>query len=91
MSSDNIKWLTSVPATDGNFKCHLKAATAEEIKDALSILKANGEKGCVSKISTLSRELRKRDKEKGEENDNGRNQRETDGRTRGLHSAENEG
>lgn len=74
MNSDNIKWLTSVPATDGNFKCHLKTATTEEIKKALSMLKASGEKRCVSKISALSRELRKRDKEKGEQNDNGRNQ-----------------
>lgn len=63
MNSENVKWLTSVPATDGNFKCHLKAATTEEIKEALSKLKASGEKGCVSRISALSRELRKREKE----------------------------
>lgn len=63
MESDNIKWLTTVPATDGNFKNHLKAATTEEIKKALSVLKANGEKGCVSKISALSRELRRRRKD----------------------------
>lgn len=72
----NIKWLTSVPATDGNFKSHLKAATTEEIEEALSILKANGEKGCISKISALSRELRKRNKDsslKGEGDDNGGN------------------
>lgn len=62
----NIRWLTTVPATDGNFKSHLKAATAEEIKEALSILKASGQKGCVSKISALSRELRKREKQKGD-------------------------
>lgn len=49
--NENIKWLTSVPATDGNFKCHLKAATTEEIKEALLTLKASGEKGYVSKIS----------------------------------------
>lgn len=58
--SENIKWLTSVPATDINFKIHLKEATTEEIKEALSMLKANGENGCVSKISALSRELRRR-------------------------------
>lgn len=68
--SDNIKWLTSVPATDGNFKCHLKAATTEEIEESLSVLKANGKKGCVSKISALSRELRRRSKLKGEEDGN---------------------
>lgn len=58
--NENIRWLTTVPATDGNFKSHLKTATAEEIKEALSILKTNGEKGCVSKISALTRELRRR-------------------------------
>lgn len=58
--NENIRWLTSVPATDLNFKSHLKTATAEEIKEALSILKTNGEKGCVSKISALTRELRRR-------------------------------
>lgn len=58
--SENIRWLTSVPATGGNFKSHLKAAATEEIKEALSILKASGEKGCVSKISALTRELRRR-------------------------------
>lgn len=58
--SENIRWLTTVPATDENFKSHLKSATTEEIKEALSILKANGEKGCVSKISAPSRELRRR-------------------------------
>lgn len=58
--NENIRWLTTVPATDGNFKCHLKVATTEEIKEALSILKTNSEKGCVSKISALSRELRRR-------------------------------
>lgn len=63
MNSGNIQWLTSVPTTDENFKSHLKAATTEEIKEALLILKANGEKGCVSKISALSRELRKREKQ----------------------------
>ena len=60
MSSDNIKWLTAVPATDINFKSHLKTATTEEIKETLSMLKTGGEKGCVSKISALSRELRRR-------------------------------
>lgn len=74
MESDNIKWLTSVPTTDLNFKNHLKTATTEEIKEALSIITAKGEKGCISKISALSRELRKRNKDselKGVENDNG--------------------
>lgn len=58
--SENVQWLTHCPPTDDNFKSRLKTATTEEINEALSILKANGEKGCVSKISTLSRELRRR-------------------------------
>lgn len=49
MESDNIKWLTSVPATDINFKIHLKEATTEEIKEALSILKAKRTRGCLRK------------------------------------------
>lgn len=63
MDDSNISWLTSVPATDLNFKNHLNMATTEEIKEALSILKSSGEKGCISKISALSRELRRRDKD----------------------------
>lgn len=64
--NDNIKWLTSVPATDGNFKYHLKAATTEEIKEALSIMTRKGEKGNASRIAALSRELRRRSKLKGD-------------------------
>lgn len=58
--SENVQWLTHCPPTDDNFKSHLKSATTEEINEALSILKENGEKGCVSKISALSKELRRR-------------------------------
>lgn len=61
--SDNVRWLTTVPATDVNFKGHLKTATTEEIKEALSIITGKGEKGNVSRIAALSKELRKRDKE----------------------------
>lgn len=60
INSENVRWLTTVPATDLNFKNHLKKATTEEIKEALSVLKANGENGYISKISALSRELRRR-------------------------------
>ncbi len=56
----NISWLTTVPATDMNFKNHLQYATVEEIKEALSIM--NGKEGNASRIAALSRELRKRDK-----------------------------
>ena len=58
----NISWLMTVPATDMNFKNHRQYATAEEIKEALSIMTGKGEKGNASRIAALSRELRKRDK-----------------------------
>ena len=61
---DNINWLTTVPATDMNFKLHLGYATVEEIKQSISILTGKGEKGNVSRIKALERELRKRDKKK---------------------------
>lgn len=32
--NDNIGWLTTVPASDGNFVSHLKRATEDEIKKA---------------------------------------------------------
>lgn len=59
--SNNISWLTTVPATDMNFKNHLQYATVEEIKEALSIM--NGKEGNASRIAALSRELQKREKE----------------------------
>lgn len=62
MNEDNIKWLTTVPASDENFKSHLQTATVDEIKEALSIMTGNGEKGNASRIAALSRELRKRGK-----------------------------
>lgn len=60
--TDDIKWLTTIPATDCNFKSHLQNATVEEIKEALSIMTGAGTKGNISKMATLSRELRKRGK-----------------------------
>lgn len=60
MENDNMSWLISCPSSDDNFRSHLKTATAEEIKQVLNALKTKGEKGSVSKISALSRELRRR-------------------------------
>lgn len=62
--NDNIGWLTTVPATDMNFKLHLGYATVEEIKQSFSILTGKGENGNISRIKALERELRKRDKKK---------------------------
>lgn len=64
MNTDNIGWLTTVPASDMNFKIHLQNATIEEIKEALSIMMGKGEKGNASRISACSRELRKRERQK---------------------------
>lgn len=61
---DNIKWLTTVPVTYGNFRSHLQKATIDEIKEALSIMTGTGVKGNASRIATLSKELRKREKKK---------------------------
>lgn len=50
-------WLASCPATDGNFKSHLKQAKASDIADLIEEL---SKKGTKSKIAVLKRELRKR-------------------------------
>lgn len=55
--TDNIKWLTTVPATDCNFKSHLQSAMIEEIEEALSIMTGAGTKGNAFRIAVLSREL----------------------------------
>lgn len=60
---NNIGWLTTVPATDMNFKLHLGYATVEEIKESISILTGKGEKRNVSRIKALEMELRKRKEE----------------------------
>lgn len=60
MNSSNISWLTTVPASDYNFKIHLQTATVEEIKTAISML--DEKKGSVTKITALQRELRRRAK-----------------------------
>lgn len=60
MNQGTISWLTTCPASDVNFKSHLKNASDEEVRKAISIL-ATKEKS-ASKISALWRELRKRNK-----------------------------
>lgn len=62
--TDNIKWLTTVPASDVNFVSHLKTATEDEIKEAVSIMTGAGTKGNASRIAACSRELRRRTKVK---------------------------
>ena len=65
MGSDNIGWLTTVPANDGNFKIHLQIATLEELEKSVSILTEKGTKGNASKLNAINREIRKRCKNNG--------------------------
>lgn len=62
MDNENIKWLTTVPATDMNFRSHLHMATDEEIEWAIN--RMLGKKGNASRIKALQRELRKRARER---------------------------
>ena len=64
---NNVSWLTTVPATDVNFKDRLQYATVEEIKESLSVLAGKEEKGNKSRIAALSRELRKRERARSKE------------------------
>ena len=65
MSGNNVSWLTKCPASDLNFKLHLKYATIEEIETALTIMTGKGERGNTSRIAACSKELRKRTRQKG--------------------------
>lgn len=62
MDNENIRWLTTVPATDRNFISHLHMATDEEIE--WSICRMSGERGNATRIKALQRELRKRARRK---------------------------
>lgn len=62
MDNENIKWLTTIPATDVNFKSHLQMTTDEEIK--WSITRMSLEKGNKSRVAALRRELRRRARER---------------------------
>lgn len=60
MMTNNISWLITTPATDGNFKSALSRATDEEIKEAISGLE--GKSGIKTKLKVLESELRKRER-----------------------------
>lgn len=64
MDNENIKRITTVPATDVNFINHLHVATDEEIE--WSINRTLGKKGNATRIKVLQRELRKRARERNE-------------------------
>lgn len=65
MDNENVKWLTTVPATDINFISRLHMATDEEIER--SICRMSGKKGNASRIKALQMELRKRARERNRE------------------------
>lgn len=62
MDNKNIKWLTTIPATDVNFISHLRKATDEEIEWSINLM--SGKKGNVTRIKVLQRELSKRARER---------------------------
>ena len=37
--TEHAKWLTTCPVSDQNFKDHLKAASAQEVREALEFIK----------------------------------------------------
>lgn len=53
-------WLETCPTSDCNFKIHLKAANAEDIKEVLASLPEQGNK---TKIKILQNELKRRKKD----------------------------
>ena len=60
--SSHASWLLTCPCSDGNFRPHLLAASEEEIEEVISSLPEEGNK---TKIKVLEKELKKRRKEKG--------------------------
>lgn len=59
--SEHLSWLVTVPCNDGNFKAHLRAASAEEIHTALEEVQGRyGVDAQKGKQLALARELRKR-------------------------------
>lgn len=60
---DNVSWLTTVPANDGNFKYHLKYATVEELEQAIAI---NREKRRKIKACGLRKGIEEEGKEGSE-------------------------
>lgn len=66
MNKNHVKLLTTVPATNENYKSHLQTATVKEIKEALLIMDTSGMMvwGNATRIEALKRELRKRNKQK---------------------------
>lgn len=58
MMTDNIRWLTTTPSSDCNFKSALERASDEEIRAAISNL--GGKSGVKTKLKALNAELKRR-------------------------------
>lgn len=56
----HVNWLISCPASDGNFRLHLRQASEEEIGCAIDLL--IGKDGTKSKVKALEGELSRREK-----------------------------
>lgn len=65
-TSENVGWITNCPATDGNFKAHLKRATAEEVREALKIIE--GRPNSKTKEKALRAALKKKEAVEGDGN-----------------------
>lgn len=63
MRNEKILWLTTVPASDENFKCQLKSATLEELRKAESIMTGKDITGNITRIDAIAREIRRRERE----------------------------
>lgn len=53
-------WLASCPTNDGNFKCHLKTATKQDLQELIAELPENGN---ITKIKALKAELKRRERQ----------------------------
>lgn len=67
MYTDIIKSLVTLPATDLNFTADLKRATSNQIRIAVETMERNGWKN-KTRIAACKRELKRRDRERGEIN-----------------------
>ena len=67
MYTDIIKSLVTLPATDLNFTADLKRATSNQIRIAVETMVRNGGKN-KTRIAACKRELKRRDRERGEIN-----------------------
>lgn len=57
--TENVKWLTTCPVSDQNFKDRLKAASAQEVREALEFIE--GLPFAETKEKTLRVALKKKE------------------------------